>query len=334
MLFQKLARSVRDHLEEVGVHTDTPLLLACSGGRDSVFLTELLREASFSALTLVHLDHGLRADSAADAAWVQHFGAERNLKTIVERIDVREFAKKNNCGVEEAGRKARYTFFARIAQTLNCARVLLAHHADDQVETFLFRLLRGAGANGLRGMMMRSERREGDFTLEVLRPMLHIWRAEIDRCVATVGIKFREDSSNTDSQWTRNRIRHELIPFLAQVMQRPVSKQLAHAAELLRAEAEFVEAAELALGPLPEQLGVEAMRALPLALQRRRMFRWLSERGIPELSFELVEAALSLLTKRQPAKHNLPGGWHIRRRNGLIFCEPPSLRRGIQEDAS
>jgi hypothetical protein len=76
------------------------------------------------------------------------------------------------------------------------------------------------------------------------------------------------------------------------------------------------------------------MQTLPLALQRRRMFRWLSERGIPELSFELVEAALSLLTKRQPAKHNLPGGWHIRRRNGLIFCEPPSLRRGIQEDAS
>jgi len=212
--------------------------------------------------------------------------------------------------------------------------VLLAHHADDQVETFLFRLLRGAGANGLRGMMMRSERREGDFTLEVLRPMLHIWRAEIDRCVAAVGTEFREDSSNTDSQWTRNRIRHELIPFLAQVMQRPVSSQLAHAAELLRAEAEFVEASELALGPLPEQLGVEAMRALPLALQRRRMFRWLSERGIPELSFDLVDAALSLLTKRQPAKHNLPGGSHIRRRNGAIFCEPPSLRRGIQEDAS
>ena len=334
MLFQKLARSVRDHLAEVGVYTDTPLLLACSGGRDSVFLTELLREASFSALTLVHLDHGLRADSAADSAWVQHFGAERNLETIVERLDVREFAKENSCGVEEAGREARYAFFARIGQTLNCARVLLAHHADDQVETFLFRLLRGAGANGLRGMTMRSERREGDFTLEVLRPMLHIWREEIDRCVAAVGIEFREDSSNTDSQWTRNRIRHELIPFLSQVMQRPVRTQLAHASELLRAEAEFVEAAESALGPLPEQLEVEAMRALPLALQRRRMFRWLSERGIPELSFELVDAALSLLTRRQPAKHNLPGGSHIRRRNGVIFCEPPPLRRGIQKDAS
>lgn len=334
MLFQKLARTVRDQLAEIGVHADTPLLLAFSGGRDSVFLTELLREASFCAVTLVHLDHGLRPDSAADAEWVQRYGAERDLTTIAERLDVREFAKRNGCGVEEAGRKARYAFFARIGQALNCPRVLLAHHADDQVETFLFRLLRGAGSNGLRGMTMRSERRESDFTFEVLRPILHVWRQEIDHCVTEAGMEFREDSSNTDSQWTRNRIRHELVPFLAQVMQRPVTGQVAHAAELLRAESEFVEAAELALGPLPEQLDVEALRALPLALQRRRMFRWLLERGIPEISFELVEAALSLLTKRQPAKRNLPGGSHVRRRNGVIFCDPPPLRHEIQKDAS
>jgi len=316
-----LTLDVEARLSQLGVHRDSPLLLACSGGRDSVFLTEILHAAGFSALTLLHLDHGLRPESAADAEWVQRFGVKHKMPVVVERIDVADLAKQNGLGLEESGRNARYDFFTRTARRLGCSRVLLAHHADDQVETFLFRLLRGTGANGLRGMAVRSERRYGDFTLEVLRPILHIWRAEIDRFVSHYEMDFSEDSSNAHPRWSRNRIRHELMPHLEQVMQRPVRSQIAHAVELLRAEAAFVEAAELALGPMPMQLDVAAMRALPLALQRRRIHRWLSMHGIPEISFDLVESVLGLLTNRQPAKRNLPGGSFVRRRSGVIFVE-------------
>jgi hypothetical protein len=143
----------------------------------------------------------------------------------------------------------------------------------------------------------------------------------IDAFFARTGIEFREDASNRDTRWTRNRIRHELVPVLEQVMQRPVRQAVMNATDLLRAESDFVDASELALGPLPEQLEVAALRALPLALQRRRMYRWLCERGISNVSFELVESALALLTQRVPAKRNLPGGAFVRRRNGIIFCE-------------
>ena len=319
--YRALASDVEARLFHLGVRLDSPLLLACSGGRDSVFLTEILRKAGFSALTLAHLDHGLRPESAADAQWVQRFGAKCQLPVVVETVNVANLASQNGLGLEEAGRDARYDFFTRTARTLGCSRVLLAHHADDQVETFLFRLLRGAGANGLRGMSVRSQRRAGDFTLEVLRPILHVWRADIDRFVAHYQMDFREDSSNAHPRWTRNRIRHELVPHLEQVMQRPVRPQIAHAAELLRAEAAFVEAAELALGPLPKQLDVGTMRALPLALQRRRIHRWLAMHGIPGISFELVESVLGLLERRQPARRNLPGGSFVRRRQGVIFVE-------------
>lgn len=315
------ATAVAARLAALGVQLDTPLLLAFSGGRDSVYLAKMLCAAGFSEVTLAHLDHGLRPESALDAAWVQQFGDIHHIPVLTEKINVTELARTLGCGLEEAGREARYAFFAKIGKASGCARVLLAHHADDQVETFLFRLLRGSGANGLRGMATRSTRIVDSFTLELLRPILDVWRSDIDAFFARTGIEFREDASNRDPRWTRNRIRHELVPVLEQVMQRPVRQAVMNAADLLRAESDFVGASELALGPLPEQLEVAALRALPLALQRRRMYRWLCERGISNVSFELVESALALLTQRVPAKRNLPGGAFVRRRNGIIFCE-------------
>ena len=295
-------------------------MLAFSGGRDSVLLAEILHAAGFAKLVLVHVDHGLRPESLEDARWAQEFASVRGIEFEHERIDVAALAAERGVGLEEAGRAARYAFFARVARKRGCHRVVLGHHADDQVETFLFRLLRGAGSGGLGAMAVESERVEDEIVLKLLRPMLSVWRADIDAAIEERKLAYREDASNTDPTWARNRIRH-FLPDLERVMQRPVRRALWRTAEVLRAEAEWLEESERAVGPLSPTLEVHQLRAMPLALQRRRVARWLQFHQVPEVGFDLIEKVLALAFQRNPAKLNLPGGRHVRRRAGIIFCE-------------
>ena len=272
----------------------------------------------------MHLDHGLRAESGADAEWCRAFGRARGLEVVVERTAVGGTEGVSGGGLEEAGRKARHAFFARIARERGIREVVLGHHADDQVETFLFRLLRGAGSLGVGGMAAVSERVEGEVSLRLLRPMLGVWRTELDEWIAERGLAFCEDLSNADPRWARNRIRHGLLPEMERLMERPVKAALWRAAELLRAEADWMREHEAAGGGLQEQLEVKALRALPVAERRLRLTRWLALHGVPEVGFELVEAVARLALERFPAKVNLPGGRHVRRRAGRIFVEGPS----------
>ncbi len=197
-----------------------------------------------------------------------------------------------------------------------CPRLLLAHHADDQVETFLFNLLRGSGSAGLGGMSTRSLRDDGLF---VVRPLLGVWREEIDAYIAAHDLPFREDGSNTDPRYTRNRIRHTALPALEAALGRDIRRALRRTAELLRAEDEHLATAP-ELQNIPAQLDTVALRALPLALQRRLIHAWLRERGVRDVGFDEVESVRSLLTVRV-AKVNLPGDKHARRRARRIFLE-------------
>ncbi len=316
-----LAERVRESLAASGVEPEAPLLVGFSGGRDSVVLLELLLQAGWKNLTLCHLDHGLRPESAGDAAWAERCALERGLAFRGQRVDVAAAALARRIGLEEAAREMRYEFFSKIADQVGCPRVVLGHHADDQVETFVFRLLRGSGSSGLGGMSPVSYREEGKLVL--LRPMLAIWRREINALVELAHISFREDVSNADPRWTRNRIRHELLPAMERIMQRPVAEALWRAAELFRAEAAWMDA----MDPTPEaedrELRVGDLRGVPLAVRRRRVLRWLRGQGVCEIGFNEVERVLGLLGRIQPARVNLPGGIFVRRRGGRIFLEGP-----------
>ncbi len=320
----QFSQRVADALLKLGVKKSAPLLIGFSGGRDSVALAQALRTEGFERLTLAHLDHALRPESAQDADWVRAYAAERGLPVVAERIEVAEEAKRTGVGLEEAARNARHRFFFRVAEALDCREIGLAHHADDQAETFLFRLLRGSGSSGLAGMSGASVRTDGGSQIRLLRPMLGLWRREVDAFLSEGGHPFLEDPSNASLQFTRNRLRHELLPEMERVMGRPVREAIWRAAELLRAEAEFLEDAHCALGPVTEELLVSSLRALPLAMLRRRVARWLSARGVPDIRFELVEAVSSLALQTTPAKVNLPGGAYARRRAGRIFYEAGS----------
>jgi tRNA(Ile)-lysidine synthase len=300
-----------------GFSPDDPQLVAVSGGRDSIALLHWLHAHGFKKLIAVHLDHALRAESGEEATFVRQFAGSLGIECIVGKADVAALAKKQRLSIETAARRARHEFFARTAIEHTCPRIFLAHHADDQVETFLHNLLRGAGPSGLCGMSALSPLEMHGTTLLVARPLLGTWREEIDNYIARHKLPFREDASNTDLQFTRNRLRHSAIPALKSALGRDVRPALLRTAELLRAEDEFLSA-QPELRGAPDALQVPMLASLPLALQRRLIHLWLRRHAVPLCGFAEVEAVRGLLNSRI-AKVNLPGDLCARRREKRIF---------------
>jgi len=291
-----------------------------SGGRDSVTLLHLLVEAGVPGLVVAHLDHALREASAEDAHFVSDLTARYGVPCVSSRDDVRARARRTRRSLETAARDARYAFFAEAAKRRNLRRVLLGHHADDRVETFLFNLLRGAGARGLGSMRPVSTHQVEGFALEVHRPLLGVWRTEIDAYVAKHALPFREDATNAEAVHTRNRLRHEVLPLLESVMGRDVRRTILRTTEVLGADEEFLSSLLLPTD-LEPQLSVAAVRELPLAVQRRVLHAWLRANRVSDIAFEDIEHVRGLLGSSS-AKVNLSGGKHARRRAGRLFLEP------------
>ncbi|MGB8168778.1 MAG: tRNA lysidine(34) synthetase TilS [Chthoniobacteraceae bacterium] len=295
-----------------------PHLIGVSGGRDSVALLHALIGAGYRKLIVCHLDHRLRLDSAEDALFVAALAKAWKLRAEIARENVAARAKRKKQSVETAARDARRAFFGKAARQHECPRIFLAHHADDQAETFLFNLFRGAGTTGLGAM--RAIATNDD--LEIARPLLAIWREEIDDYIAAHRLEFREDISNLDPRFTRNRLRHEIIPALSAAFGRDVRRSVWRAAEIFRDEDDFLTSLP-AVQHLPAELNVSALGEQPIALQRRLLHRWLKSGGIAHVGFDEVEAVRALLSGPR-AKMNLPGGWHARRKSGLIFLQSPT----------
>lgn len=197
------------------------VVVAVSGGPDSTALlravVQVADDCKLSRIIAAHLNHRLRCDADADAAWVATL-VERLAKEAAvpcqfrqRTIEVREVAEERGISLETAARTARYEWLAELAHSEGAQSVAVGHNADDQVETVLHRLLRGAGWRGLSGM--RPRRRLSD-RVELHRPLLCVRRSEISAFLEEIGQDFREDTSNADLAFTRNRIRHELLPLL------------------------------------------------------------------------------------------------------------------------
>ena len=287
------------------------LLVGVSGGVDSVALLHALVRIGHKPVVL-HFDHGWRAESGADADFVRNLARQLGLKYAEGKMRAASAAR----GLREAdARMARYAFFAKMSKRLGTPHLVLAHHADDQVETFLLQLLRGSGAAG-RGMDPISER-DG---LVLHRPWLGVWKKEIAAYARRHKLTWREDATNADTRHRRNLIRRRLLPYLEKQFGKPVTENIFRAAEIARAESEWLDALCAGMAREPE-LSVKALRAAPLAQQRRTLLRWLQARGVKDISFADVEAVRALLENHVPAKINLSGGRFARRRAGKIFVE-------------
>ena len=302
---------------------DRSCLIGVSGGRDSVALLHQLVDLGYRRLIVCHLDHRLRGRaSQADAEFVERLAARLRCQFEIDQTDVGELARASKQSVETAGRTARYEFFARVARRRRCKTIFLGHHADDLVETFLMNLFRGAGPTGFGGMRETSSRRVSGTALQIVRPLLGVWREEIDSYVKARQLKYRDDLTNESLGPVRNRVRRRLIPYIEKQMGRKVRSTLWRAALIAADEAEWIEGLVDSKQFEAEQLDTTVLRAQPRALQRRTIQRWLQAQGIAELDFDLIERVRGLLDPdATTAKTNLPRDRHVRRRAGKIFLE-------------
>jgi tRNA(Ile)-lysidine synthase len=232
-LFGHLLGRVRAELERLTAQAPKlelhRVLIAVSGGLDSVTLLALLRETGLD-VSVAHLDHGIRAESADDAAFVQELCANVHVPFELQRVNIPEIAAGRGWGLEEAARKVRYDFLARAAKRSGSSAILTAHTRDDNAETVLLQLLRGTVR--ATGIPPRRDR--------ILRPLLGVSRAELHEYAITHGLRWREDASNTDTRFSRNWIRHEVLPLL-ETRNPNVRGKLAEHAELMRDEDALLE---------------------------------------------------------------------------------------------
>lgn len=291
-------------------------LVGVSGGRDSIVLLHLLHRLGYRNLIVCHLDHTLRGRaSRADAQFVRKLACRLDLPFVMEQLDVAAAAREKSQSIESAAREVRYDFFTRTARTNRCSAILLAHHADDQVETCLFNLFRGAGSAGLGAMRVESHRG----SLHIVRPLLAVWRSEIDEYINAHRLKFREDATNRDLSNSRNRMRQQIIPMLEQHFGRELKKSVRRTAEILSAENEWISGM-IEVGA--DELSVPDLRVMPEARQRRTIHAWLKRMKVRDIGFDAIEAVRGLLSeKTKHAKINLPGARHVRRRNKKLFLE-------------
>jgi tRNA(Ile)-lysidine synthase len=302
---------------------DDRYLIGVSGGRDSVALLHQLLHAGYRRLILCHLDHQLRGRaSKADAAFVRQLAKRNKLEVEIGSADVKALAARSKQSIEAAGRTARYEFFARVARRRRCRTLFLAHHADDLVETFLLNLFRGAGPVGFGGMREVASRKVAGVELQIVRPLLGVWREEINAYLKEYRLEFRDDSTNETLEPVRNRMRRRIIPYIEKQLGRKVRRALWRAAIIAADETEWLTRLIDSEQPKGNELAVKKLRVQPRALQRRTIQQWLQSRGVADLDFETIERVRALLDpKPKSAKTNLSRDLHARRRAGKIFVE-------------
>ncbi|MHB1399668.1 MAG: tRNA lysidine(34) synthetase TilS [Trichloromonadaceae bacterium] len=303
------------------------VLVGLSGGGDSVALLRLLREVAGDyplQLRAAHLDHGLRPESSQDARWVEDLCASLQIPLTLERQDVAAMARAIGCGLEEAGRLARREMLARVAQRQGCDAVALGHQRGDQAETLLHRLLRGTSISGLAAMRYR----QGLF----IRPLLDWPRQELERYLRDCGQDYLQDASNQDPVFTRNRLRHQVLPLLHQFNPR-LEQHLAALARRCAEEEDYWRlqvAAALEVLRLPAQgelrLARPGLAQLPSALGRRVLRQALGEvRGqTAGLDAGHLDDLLALVTAGPAqAELHLPQCWAGLRFEALVLRTSP-----------
>ena len=295
-LIDRVRRTIRHHAL---IPSGSRVVIGLSGGADSVALAVLLSELApdgpFEIARLAHLHHGLRGTAAdEDEQFCRTLAAELALPIDVERVDVRALARDGRLSLEEAGRDARYRFFSRTADLVGADRIAVGHTLEDQAETFLMNLLRGAGARGLAGMHPRSGR--------VIRPLLEVRHAELREFLAARGMTFREDETNQDTSLLRNRVRHVVMPFLEEHVSPGVRSVLARNAALARDDAAWLEleacrAWDRVAAPADGGIDLDcaALAREPPALARRVALRALEAVSGPRfVGFDHVDALLAM----------------------------------------
>jgi len=303
-------------------------LAGISGGADSVALLHLLHRHGFRDVVVCHLDHGLRGrTAAADARFVQKLAGDLGYPCESGKTEVKFLARDNGHSIETSAREARHAFFAICSRKYRCPRLLLAHHGDDQAETILWNLLRGSrGVSGMKEVQMLPM---GGRPMECIRPLLARRRRELRAWLESKGLSWREDATNAEPFAIRNRLRHEALPLLGEIVKRDATEPLIRAAEAsIERRAIEAWAVKQAAAVDPQgRLHIPKLKTLPPAMQSACIYDFLRTSGVPDLSREAVQRCMALLDLGGAPAVNLPGNCILRRRAGrLILTNEEGLR--------
>jgi tRNA(Ile)-lysidine synthase len=296
------------------------VVVGLSGGSDSVALSllllELARHGGFSLVALAHLNHGLRSSAGRDEYFCRRLAERVHTPIIVEVADVTGYAASQRFSIEDAARRLRYDFLHRAAVLTGADRIAVGHTEDDQAETFLLKLMRGAGLSGLAGIYPSRER--------VVRPLLTVSRAALREYLTALGEAWLEDETNENLDNPRNRIRHRVLPELERVWGSATRPAIARAAALAREDGQWLDQEgerrfEALMAPVPYgwEGDAKALEREPLPLLRRILLRAMREVAAEgEVGLEHVESALAVLAGRSGGA-DVPGG-RVERRGGKL----------------
>jgi tRNA(Ile)-lysidine synthase len=326
-LLQQVRRSILRHAL---LPPGSRVLVGISGGSDSVALTRALLAlaptSGFTVTGLAHLNHQLRESAARDEEFCSTLAGQLGLPFVAERVDVSAHAARHGLSTEDAARRLRYDFLERAALGAGATRVAVGHTLDDQAETVLLKLMRGAGPGGLGGVYPKKG--------IVIRPFIEASRDELRAWLASIGQAWVEDETNADLSNPRNRVRHRVLPELDAAYGGSTRGAIARSAELAREDGQWlddlVEARYRELvtsGQDCLQVDVATLLAEPPALQRRVILRATRSRsGGREVGLEHVELVLAVLRGHARAA-DVPGSrWEHRGRNLVLLDQGPGAK--------
>lgn len=323
------------------------VLVAVSGGADSLALLLALRELASeleAELAVCHLNHRIRGEAAKqDATFVKQFAARLEIPCFIGTRDVPRLAKQKKISLEMAAREARYGFFKETTAKHGYDLLATGHTSDDHVETFLIKLARGSGAGGLSGISY-----SGDWQgLEIIRPIRDVSHSEAKAFLRSAGIAWREDATNADTDILRNRVRNQVLPFLAKTLNPQINGAISRSADILARENEWLdELAEQAWlecrivsgavsrgnAGMSEKylLDIKKLMQHPVACRRRVVVKWLSCSGVPrhKMTFEVVEKICAMSTRSAPRAVLVCAGKTAVCRQGLITWKPLPVKGG------
>jgi tRNA(Ile)-lysidine synthase len=318
-MIRKIQRTIKTRaLLKDGQH----VLIAISGGADSVALTYALhhlRKAHRLKLTLAHLHHSIRGqDADEDARFVRELAMKLGLPCELDQVDVPALATRKGLSLEMTARMVRYDFMARVARECGADVLATGHTADDQAETILLKLARGAGPQGLAGISYRGEWKG----LPVIRPIRDVTHAQACAFLRRHGLSWREDNSNQSLHFLRNRVRHVVLPVLEKQLNPGIREVLARTAEVMSEENAWLDdlarerLSKCISTPMPAVLLIPPWRQEHLAARRRMIRLWLVDRGIPSetIDYAAVERIMEIMESSEGTRTiPLMGGWEVSR---------------------
>lgn len=215
------------------------IVLGVSGGPDSISMLNILRELKEGgtlqfSMVVAHINHMIREEAVEDEKYVEDYCKKNGIECYVKRINVIEYAQNNKIGIEEAGRKARYDFFDEIAQKTNANKIAIAHNKNDKIETIIMHILRGSGLSGLKGIEpIRNNR--------YIRPLIDCERQEIEDYCEKEKLNPRIDKTNFENDYTRNKIRNIVIPYIKEEFNPNIIETINRLSEVITAEENYMD---------------------------------------------------------------------------------------------